>query len=233
MVNEFHTIDGLCGSFVPSGPLYASFPDSNKACTTVGSQPGNPYVNGNRFVFLSFGYLYSHLWRVGCSSFFPSPTDHIPYQNFGIVLAFSIFFMILLLIFTEFNTSLAGVTSVMLFKRGSGASQVQGVTSRGSGSDEEKTKVPSSATSELDAPKENKEAIHEAMEHQPKMQNTFTWQHVNYEVAGRRLLNDVTGYVAPGKLTALMGESGAGKVCACDGTCRSLELTFPFQRRLC
>src|SRR5258708_23820963 len=28
----------------------------------------------------------------------------------------------------------------------------------------------------------------------------------------RRLLEDVSGYVAPGKLTALMGESGAGKV---------------------
>jgi ATP-binding cassette subfamily G (WHITE) protein 2 (SNQ2) len=28
---------------------------------------------------------------------------------------------------------------------------------------------------------------------------------------GRELLSDVSGYVAPGKLTALMGESGAGK----------------------
>lgn len=28
----------------------------------------------------------------------------------------------------------------------------------------------------------------------------------------RRLLDDVSGFVAPGKLTALMGESGAGKV---------------------
>ena len=27
----------------------------------------------------------------------------------------------------------------------------------------------------------------------------------------RKLLSDVSGYVAPGKLTALMGESGAGK----------------------
>ena len=44
----------------------------------------------------------------------------------------------------------------------------------------------------------------------------FSWQHVDYTVpiAGhedRKLLSDVSGYVAPGKLTALMGESGAGK----------------------
>lgn len=42
----------------------------------------------------------------------------------------------------------------------------------------------------------------------------FTWQHVNYDVSvkgGRkRLLNDVQGYVRPGRLTAMMGASGAG-----------------------
>jgi ATP-binding cassette subfamily G (WHITE) protein 2 (SNQ2) len=50
----------------------------------------------------------------------------------------------------------------------------------------------------------------------PAMNDIFTWQHVRYTVpiAGqddRLLLSDVSGYVAPGKLTALMGESGAGK----------------------
>ena len=133
------------------------------------------------------------------------------------MIAFAVFFVFLLLIFTEFNTSLAGATSVTLFKRGSNASTVQS-TSAASNSDEEKTKVPSSTNSESDARKENKENVHEALDHQPRMRNTFTWQHMNYEVAGRRLLNDVSGYVAPGRLTALMGESGAGKVRACDGT---------------
>lgn len=139
------------------------------------------------------------------------------YQNLGIVIAFTIFFMILLLIFTEFNTSLAGATSVVLFKQGSNTSALQSAASPNANSDEEKTRVPSSTTSESDARRENKEDVREALEHQPKMKNTFTWQHVYYEVTGRRLLNDVSGYVAPGKLTALMGESGAGKVRACRG----------------
>ncbi|KAG8216186.1 ABC-2 type transporter-domain-containing protein [Butyriboletus roseoflavus] len=194
IANEFHTINGFCGTLVPSGPLYGSFPDSNKACTTVGSQTGDPFVNGNNFVLLSYGYSYSHLWR-----------------NLGIVIAFAVFFIILLLIFTEFNTSLAGATSVVLFKQGADVSAIQDEISPLSNLDEEKPKVPSSTNSESDARRENKEDIREALEHQAKTRNTFTWQEMNYEVAGRRLLNDVAGFVAPGRLTALMGESGAGK----------------------
>ena len=50
-----------------------------------------------------------------------------------------------------------------------------------------------------------------------KMTDTFSWEGLNYTVpigggGGRKLLNDISGYVVPGKLTALMGESGAGKV---------------------
>ena len=43
----------------------------------------------------------------------------------------------------------------------------------------------------------------------------FSWDNITYDVMikgkPRRLLNHVSGYVAPGKMTALMGESGAGK----------------------
>ena len=64
--------------------------------------------------------------------------------------------------------------------------------------------------------------------------DVFTWQHIQYTVpvssGERRLLDDVSGYVAPGKLTALMGESGAGKVChlSCLWSSRS---TFHHRRR--
>ena len=45
----------------------------------------------------------------------------------------------------------------------------------------------------------------------------FLWKNIHYEVPvsgghTRKLLDDISGYVAPGKLTALMGETGAGKV---------------------
>lgn len=45
--------------------------------------------------------------------------------------------------------------------------------------------------------------------------DVFMFKNVCYDVPAKdgmiRLLNNVNGYVAPGKLTALMGESGAGE----------------------
>ena len=50
----------------------------------------------------------------------------------------------------------------------------------------------------------------------PEIHETFSFHHLNYVVSvgkheTRQLLEDISGYVPPGKLTALMGESGAGK----------------------
>jgi ATP-binding cassette subfamily G (WHITE) protein 2 (SNQ2) len=47
----------------------------------------------------------------------------------------------------------------------------------------------------------------------PVMTDVFTWRNVQYDVnlkkgETRRLLDNISGFVAPGKLTALMGESG-------------------------
>ena len=76
--------------------------------------------------------------------------------------------------------------------------------------EDEKKRLP---TSKEEAQRETEEAL----EKQPAMTDVFSWQHLRYTVPighgeTRQLLDDVSGYVAPGKLTALMGESGAGKV---------------------
>ena len=59
--------------------------------------------------------------------------------------------------------------------------------------------------------------VEKALATADEMTDTFSWEGLNYTVPigggeERKLLNDVSGYVVPGKLTALMGESGAGKV---------------------
>lgn len=56
-----------------------------------------------------------------------------------------------------------------------------------------------------------------SLEKSLKTTEIMSWVHLTYHVSvgggeRRRLLNDISGWVVPGKLTALMGESGAGKV---------------------
>ncbi|KAG1888173.1 ABC-2 type transporter-domain-containing protein [Suillus subluteus] len=163
LTNEFHTLNATCTTLVPQGPGYENISLANQVCTTVGSLPGMSTVDGNSFVNLSYGYLYSDLWR-----------------NYGIIITFGVGFFVLLLIAAEYNTNSAFDTAVTLFKQGNAG-------------------APASY-SPLEKPATN---------------DVFTWQHIQYVVSvsggERRLLDDVSGYVAPGKLTALMGESGAGK----------------------
>jgi ATP-binding cassette subfamily G (WHITE) protein 2 (SNQ2) len=112
---------------------------------------------------------------------------------------------------TEFNTSSAFDTTVTLFKQGSRAEVITESTpelvdeEKVAGGEAYRSRNITSDASEK--PAFNKSAT----------TDIFSWKHLQYVVplAGgetRKLLDDVSGYVAPGKLTALMGESGAGKV---------------------
>jgi ATP-binding cassette subfamily G (WHITE) protein 2 (SNQ2) len=121
------------------------------------------------------------------------------------MIAFGAVFFFGLLFFTESSTSATNKRAVVLFKRGSRSTTL---TSSGA-SDEEALKL------------EEKVTIEEDIKMEPKKQaavvtDIFSWQNIDYTVPisgheERKLLSDVSGYVAPGKLTALMGESGAGK----------------------
>ncbi|KAF4618528.1 hypothetical protein D9613_009700 [Agrocybe pediades] len=201
MTNEFHTLDGVCSNLVPQGPGYENVTLENQVCTTVGALPGQATVSGSRFVELSYGFKQSNTW-----------------MNFGIIIAFGVGFLTLLLVFTEFNTSSAAETSVVLFKRGA-RTKAKKASIEGS-SDEEKLasaavnneKAPSSPTTQASTA----DTTTPEMAAIPKSHSTFSFHHLDYVVpipgsSPRKLLSDVSGYVAPGKLTALMGESGAGK----------------------
>ncbi|KAH7929251.1 hypothetical protein BV22DRAFT_1192162 [Leucogyrophana mollusca] len=190
LVNEFHTLNGTCSTLVPQGPGYENVSLANQVCTTVGSQPGLPTVDGNAFAYLSYDYQYSDLWR-----------------NYGIICVFGVGFLAILLFMTEMNTASAFDTAVTLFKQGSKAPTLDNEAN-----DEEKV-----ATVDSSLRAANTTAANSVSEKPTfKMNDVFSWQHIQYVVPisggePRRLLDDVSGYVAPGKLTALMGESGAGK----------------------
>lgn len=121
--------------------------------------------------------------------------------------AFGLAFVITYLTFTEFNTGSAGETSTLLFKRGSKNVQEHVTTT-----DEEKVTIEA-ASPDPESALQGDEKVVVAT---PVMSDIFTWQHLTYTIplpdgGTRKLLDDVSGYVAPGKLTALVGASGAGK----------------------
>ncbi|KAL0960159.1 hypothetical protein HGRIS_011794 [Hohenbuehelia grisea] len=186
LANEFRTLNGSCAALVPQGPGYEGISLDNQVCTTVGSVPGQNTVDGNRFIDLSYGYSYSNTW-----------------MNFGIILAFGIGFIVALLVFTEINTSLSTDTAMVQYKRGS-----KSAAAKVENSDEEKGQQDNAESH--DTPGVSEEAVEDM-----KMTDVFSWQHLNYTVpvsgGTRQLLDNISGFVAPGKLTALMGESGAGK----------------------
>ncbi|KAI0342389.1 pleiotropic drug resistance ABC transporter [Trametopsis cervina] len=201
VVNEFHNVHAECSTLIPQGPGYDGVVGiANQVCTSVGSQPGQSTVDGALYAQLAFGYSYSHLWR-----------------NFGVVCAFGIAFVSAYWLFTEFNTRSSGTTSVTLFKRGSKAAAAAAQAEQGRG-DSEKGKAPDSPRTAEFAEAAGKEQTAMKVEGGDAMAMTdvFSWQHLEYTVplpdgGHRKLLDDVSGFVAPGKLTALMGESGAGK----------------------
>ncbi|TDL16644.1 hypothetical protein BD410DRAFT_795131 [Rickenella mellea] len=212
IVNEFHTLNGTCENLVPSGVGYEDVQLANQVCSTVGSLPGMTAVDGNRFVQLSYDYEYTHLWR-----------------NFGILVAFAFLFILTLLGITEVNTTLDNEKSVILYKRGSKSALPTPTTPHSSTdsekgntrdlrSDLEDGEIEEKRVDILTAKKEKDcKGKTGSIRDETKTMDVFSWRHIEYlvPVAGgehhRKLLDDVSGYVAPGKLTALMGESGAGK----------------------
>lgn len=192
-------MQGTCSTLVPSGAGYEGASIQNQACPVVGAIPGQSYVNGNRYVNLSYEYSYSHTWR-----------------NFGILVGFGIFFLFTYLSFTEITSGAAEFRSVVQFKRG--AKNVPKITTTpqdvedndgGSGGDD--------VTSTEGNDDQRVQEVEKSLEKSLKTTDIMSWVHLTYHVSvgggeRRRLLNDISGWVVPGKLTALMGESGAGKV---------------------
>ncbi|KAL8948749.1 MAG: hypothetical protein Q9222_005088 [Ikaeria aurantiellina] len=196
MANEFDGLNIQCvpPNLVPQGPNASP---QYQSCTLQGSQPGSITVSGSDYIKTAFTYERAHLWR-----------------NFGIIVAFWIFFVILTMIGMELQKPNAGGGAVTIFKRGQAPKSVERAMDKGNVPEDEE-KAGSSDGEKLSLEDSNGSESGKLVKGVARNESVFTYQNVNYtipyEKGERRLLNDVQGYVRPGKLTALMGASGAGK----------------------
>jgi ATP-binding cassette subfamily G (WHITE) protein 2 (PDR) len=189
VANEFHGREFACAQYVPS---YFPLQGDSWVCNAVGAVAGQATVSGDAFIATNYEYYYSHVWR-----------------NFGILLGFLFFFMFIYFAAVELNSSTSSSAEVLVFQRGHVPAYMQ-EGGKDSQIDPEKggSADPNATSGESDV---------NAVEPQ---KDIFTWRDVTYDInikgGERRLLDNVSGYVRPGTLTALMGVSGAGKTTLLD-----------------
>lgn len=196
MSNEFYELELPCVSpyLVPQGPDAAP---QYQSCAIAGSSPGSTSVSGAAYIEQSFSYSRSHLWR-----------------NFGFLWAFFGFFLMIAMIGMERMKPNAGGAAVTVYKRGQVPKTLQKSIETGGrrNSGDEESGSSTQAAAAKDHAKEQEEKDKQAMKSVAGNETIFTFQNVNYTIpyAGgeRKLLDQVQGFVRPGKLTALMGASG-------------------------
>jgi ATP-binding cassette, subfamily G (WHITE), member 2, PDR len=196
LVNELHGRKFPCAPFslIPSYPKLAG---DAFICSVRGAVPGNTWVSGDAFVEKSYQYSHTHLWR-----------------NFGILVAFLLFFLAAYLMFTEINVYTTSTAEVLVFRQSNNKRQSSRRENSGDYSDLERL-VTETTIITKSSPMDDME-----IRPIPPPKKSFTWKNVTYDITikgePRRLLDHVSGYVRPGTLTALMGVSGAGKTTLLD-----------------
>lgn len=182
MSNEFYNqaLECSTGAIVPEGPGYAL---PYQSCTLAGSVPGSLIVQGSAYIETSFGYTRAHLWR-----------------NFGIVIGFTIFYIVVAAIASELFLFVPAGASLLQFKK----------IRKEKAGDKADEAAASSRSSDA-----TESGDTEGLEALVKSESIFTFKDlcysVDYEGGKKQLLDHVQGFSRPGEITALMGASGAGK----------------------
>jgi ATP-binding cassette subfamily G (WHITE) protein 2 (PDR) len=202
-VNELHGQEFACSQLVPAGPGYTDVGNSF-ICAIAGSVAGQTTVSGDDYLQAQFQYSYAHIWR-----------------NLGFMFAFMIFFLFVYLFATEFNSATDSSAEVLVFRRGHVPQQLA-EAEKAAKNDEEAPPAAGGAgagSAGKDDAEQEKQQNEQVRALAPQT-DVFTWKDVCYDIKikgePRRLLDNVSGWVKPGTLTALMGVSGAGKTTLLD-----------------
>lgn len=170
-----------------------------------GAVAGERLVSGDAWALANYDYSYAHLWR-----------------NLGILFGYLFFFWFVYLLTTELNLSTASTAEYLVFRRGHIPKSVQEPP------DEEKAGASPGHAGYDSMPTETTTSGETASVNAiPPQRDIFTWRNVVYDITikgePRRLLDNVSGWVRPGTLTALMGVSGAGKTTLLDALAQRIS----------
>lgn len=176
IANEFHDRNFTCTK-TRTVPPYAQLYNGSSVCSIRGSLENQPFISGDAYISSNYEYYYNHIWR-----------------NLGILFGFLVFFISLYLSISNRNMYSTPTSDDLIFRRGHVPKSVLGSgktidITTSSPSLEERTEQETSST---------------LLDHK----STLSWNSVSYDISvksgTRRLLEDVSGWVKPGTLTALM-----------------------------
>lgn len=187
LVNQAHATNYTCAGVVPP---YEGLTGDTFVCPIPGAAAGETYVSGDAWLEASYGYNYSHLQR-----------------NLRIMLAFFFFFLFTYLLATELAVDFSSGPDVLVFLRGRVPGNLEDTNLKLKGRADAEQQLATSGSA-LDS---GMSQVVQVCTHR----DTFSWSKVSLDVMikgrSRRLIDNVSGWVRPGTLTALMGVSGAGK----------------------
>lgn len=203
LTNEFsgRVMECAPSQLVPQGP---GIDPAYQGCALPGAQVNAQSVDGAAYLQTQYSYTREHLWR-----------------NFGVVIAFTVLYILITVIANELFQFNEGGGGALIFKKSRKAKK-QVKFQEASSSDEEKaaatTGSDSSSSTKKNSPmgeESDEKAQEEALANISKSESIFTWRDVKYTVpylgGEKQLLNGVNGYAKPGVMVALVGASGAGK----------------------
>jgi ATP-binding cassette subfamily G (WHITE) protein 2 (PDR) len=205
MANEFHDRNFPCTQFIPSGGAYETVDPIHRVCAVAGSVAGQTSVSGTVFIKQTYQYEYKNRWR-----------------NFGIVIAFIVFFLLTYLVACEYNKGSMQRGEIALFPR----NKLKKIRKAKKKQMERMADVEAAGGGggvvggDIAALNESQNVVDDGLKQLHAGSDIFHWRGVCYDVQirkeTRRILNNVDGWIKPGTLTALMGASGAGKTTLLD-----------------
>jgi ATP-binding cassette subfamily G (WHITE) protein 2 (PDR) len=196
-INELHGQDFTCSNIVPA---YPGLSGQTFICATPGAIAGQAFVSGDLYAESAYQYSFSHVWR-----------------NLGILIAFMLFFFTVYMFASEKNSMAGNRAEVLVFRRKHVPKQLLDAE-KSSKVDDDFERMAYLNPSQSRTNTQEKEV--ELVKALAKQTDIFTWKDMCYDIKikgkPRRLLDNVSGWVKPGTLTALMGVSGAGKTTLLD-----------------